>query len=188
MAKERIVGKAQATWTRTKSLMSNPWGTIKEAHNKSPITVLLAVVFLLQPIVSLAISIVGDYTWVRQKLDPNLRPVTVSEFQLLDQQVDAVQATLVDVGKKIDAIQKVSIAPKPQIRRAIPIEPPTAGIHWGAGCTQDCYDAQTAAPAPTVEVPKDLAVHVAAYDDTKKKLAVLQDKLAIEYMTKKPKL
>ena len=66
-----------------KDLWRNKWNVLTHANtwmNKSPLTVVAAVVFVIQPILSGAIGLVGDYTWVRQRIDPSQRPVTAAEF------------------------------------------------------------------------------------------------------------
>lgn len=87
-----------------KDLWRNKWNVLTHANtwmNKSPLTVVAAVVFVIQPILSSAIGLVGDYTWVRQRIDPSQRPVTAAEFKLLNDQVDAIQASLIEINSKL---------------------------------------------------------------------------------------
>jgi len=194
------ISRIRAIWNFAKSLISNPWGAAKSA---SPVVMVLGIVFIIQPIVSGIIGLLGDYSWIRSQVDPNKRAVTVAEFKLLDNQVDAVQSTLVTVGKKVDALQ-ASMDQK-QKHSAIPRAPVTPDVY------PETIVAQTAPPvaasvenpkivimghvsvgsgdsADTVAVPPEMAPHVAAYETAKSKLVALQDKLNYEYTQKKPKL
>jgi hypothetical protein len=105
-----------------KYLWNNKWSILKNANvwiNKSPLAVVIAIVFIIDPVVSGTIGIIGDYTWVRQKLDPSQRPVTAAEFKLLDDQVDAIQASLVEINSKL-VVKKV-ITPDAPKAKAKPV-------------------------------------------------------------------
>ena len=91
------------------NLMANPWPVLDSGHDwlkKSPITLILAVVFVLQPIISFILGLVQDYTFLKQKVDPGTRPVTVKELRLVDQKIDALEQMIQDDMKKDDAILK----------------------------------------------------------------------------------
>jgi hypothetical protein len=89
----KIITTIQSLWNKVMTLASNPW-VIIEATKKSPLALVLAVVFVVQPILSFGFSILDDIVFVKQKLDPTLRPVTVGELRLLNQKIDALEAMI----------------------------------------------------------------------------------------------
>ena len=79
--------------------LTKQWATIYAAR-KSPLTLVLAVVFVVQPVVSTGFDLIGDISFLRQKLDPSTRPVTKAEFDLLNAKVDTLQSSLNEDIKK----------------------------------------------------------------------------------------
>jgi hypothetical protein len=67
---------------------------------KSPLALVLTIVFIVQPIASTVFSFVDDVAFVRQKLDPSQRPVTKAEFDLLNAKIDTLQDMMKDDIKK----------------------------------------------------------------------------------------
>lgn len=96
------------------NLVSNPWSII-DATKKSPLALVLAVVFVIHPIVSLVFGFIGDVTFLKQELDPTLRPVTVAELNLINQKIDSLEA-MIEQDRKTDEKILAKSAEHPNIK------------------------------------------------------------------------
>lgn len=96
----KLLTKIQNLWLSIMSLMSDPWTAFHKAR-KSPLVIVLAVVFVVQPLVDFGISVVSDYSYVQEKINPGLRPITEEEFNLLNIKVNAVHDEVEQVERKM---------------------------------------------------------------------------------------
>lgn len=98
------------------SVFRNPSDTLKKIHNgakQSPIIVILAVVFFVEPFVSFMFSVVDDVVAVKQRFDPSLRPVTEGELTIVNSKINLIQQELVtktqqETGHKVLNANRVS--------------------------------------------------------------------------------
>lgn len=79
-------------WTSFMEAVQSPYEYITHWTSKSPLLTILAVVFLLQPIISTCIDVV--HTW-KQIANPKERPISKEEFDLLNQRVAFLQGVVV---------------------------------------------------------------------------------------------
>lgn len=79
-------------WKAFFEAIQSPYNFITHLSTKSPLLTALAVVFLLQPIVSTGVSIVEEW---RTVVNPLERPIKREEFDLLTKRVDFLQQLIV---------------------------------------------------------------------------------------------
>lgn len=85
-----IVSKIQTLWTNIYSWMTSPWTTFSKVR-KSPITWILMIFFVVQPIASVTITTIQDIGWIKKKVDP---------------EVSKNQQRIQDLEKRVAALEK----------------------------------------------------------------------------------
>ncbi len=85
----------KSRWKTIIEAVSSPMDFLQHWSSKSPLLTVLAVVFLLQPVISTTIDLIDEWRSVKQDLDPNMRPVTKAELDIVNKKVDFVQQLIV---------------------------------------------------------------------------------------------
>lgn len=78
-------------WQQFLAACQSPLTALKNKSKESPIVTIIAIAFLAQPVFSTGVTIVQGIVSVRQQFDPNQRPVTKGELDLVNQKIDFVQ-------------------------------------------------------------------------------------------------
>lgn len=82
-------------WQQVVTLCKSPVSILTDKTKDNPLITILAIVFVLQPIISSGISLVKDTIEVKQTLDPNNRPVTKGELDIVNTKIDFIQQLIV---------------------------------------------------------------------------------------------
>lgn len=85
----------KSIWKTIVEAISSPMDFLQHWSSKSPLLTVLAVVFLLQPVISTAIDLIGEWRSVKQDMDPETRSVTKAELEIVNKKVDFVQQLIV---------------------------------------------------------------------------------------------
>lgn len=85
----------KSRWKTIVEAISSPMDFLQHWSSKSPLLTVLAVVFLLQPVISTAIDLIDEWRNVKQDMDPSNRPVTKAELDIVNKKVDFVQQLIV---------------------------------------------------------------------------------------------
>ena len=64
--------------------------------SKSPLLTVLAVVFLLQPVISTTVDLIDEWRSVKQDMDPGARPVTKNELDIVNKKIDFLQDLILE--------------------------------------------------------------------------------------------
>lgn len=90
-----ITTQNKSFWATIVEAIGNPFTYITTWTKKSPLITILAVVFLVQPVISTGISIISEWRSVKQQLNPSTRPVTKGELDLVNAKIDFLQKLIV---------------------------------------------------------------------------------------------
>lgn len=78
----------QSIWSKLGSFFSSPASALSDASKHSPVLTVLAIMFVIQPVVQTGIELIKEVVEVRQDLDPATRPITKAELDLVNQKID----------------------------------------------------------------------------------------------------
>lgn len=82
-------------WQQFIAVCKNPISTLSDKTKDSPLVTILAIVFILQPVISTTVDIVKAMVEVKQTLDPLTRPVTKAELDIVNAKIDFIQQLIV---------------------------------------------------------------------------------------------
>lgn len=92
---EEIPTPKRSWWQAIVDACSSPMDALTHITKQSPLVAILAVVFVLQPVISTAIDLVKELVEVRQTLDPSTRPITKAELDIVNTKIDFIQSLIV---------------------------------------------------------------------------------------------
>lgn len=98
-----LLTKVRGWWTDFMEWMTSPWATFEKAK-KSPVTWVLVIVFIVQPVANFGLSLYQAYEFGKQEFHPEDRPVTEAEFNLMNIKIDALQASSIEEGVVINSL------------------------------------------------------------------------------------
>lgn len=91
-----ITTPSKGKWATIVEAVGNPFTFLTTWTKKSPLLSILAVVFLVQPVISTVISFVSEWRSVKEQLDPSKRPVSKAELDLVNTKIDFLQTLIVE--------------------------------------------------------------------------------------------
>lgn len=101
----------KSRWKTIIEAISSPMDFLQHWSSKSPLLTVLAVVFLLQPVISTSIDLIDEWRSVKTDLDPQKRPVTKAELDIVNQKVDFVQQLIVTEMNNRHTHENISVKP-----------------------------------------------------------------------------
>lgn len=110
----------KSRWQSILDAMSSPIDFLHNWTSKSPLLTVLAVVFLVQPVISTGIDLINELRHVKHATNPLNRPVTEQELDIVNQKINFLQQLIIaDLTGKRSAQQTrasdvISTATKPQ--------------------------------------------------------------------------
>lgn len=123
----------KSRWKAFLEVISSPMDFLQHWSKKSPLLTILAVVFLLQPVISTSIDLIDEWRSVKQDMDPGKRPVTKDELDIVNKKIDFLQQLIVaEVNSRHDHTHDgahhpptpVAVVPPPAVADA-----PTSKLH-----------------------------------------------------------
>jgi len=78
-------------WNKTREIVSSPVSAISKMTKESPAMVLIAILLVVQPVVQTGIDLVRSFIEFKQDLDPNTRPVTKAELDVINSKIDFLE-------------------------------------------------------------------------------------------------
>lgn len=85
----------KSLWGTILQVITSPVDFLQHWSKKSPLLTVIAVVFLLQPVISTSIDVIDEWRTVKENLNPGKRPVTKDELDIVNQKIDFLQQLLV---------------------------------------------------------------------------------------------
>jgi hypothetical protein len=170
MANENTPNKT--IWQQLGALFKNPISILSDKTKDSPLITILAIVFVLQPVMSTSVSLVKDMIEVKQSLDPGGRPVTKSELDIVNTKIDFIQQLIVtDMQKDAASEEARAHRRSPNVVMAVP--PPPAVV---------VATPNVASTPPTVVSSDPKSEIRSKFSDLNKKLEMIQGTLDSQYI------
>src|SRR5271167_337611 len=88
---EKAVEPTKGVWKRISSVVSSPLTSVSKMTKESPAMILIAILLVVQPIVQTGIELVKGLIEFKQDLDPNNRPVTKAELDVINSKIDFLE-------------------------------------------------------------------------------------------------
>jgi hypothetical protein len=177
--------------------VKNP-STILTGATKSPWLAAIAVVFLLQPLISTTIDLFREYRNVKQSLDPSTRPVTKAELVLINEKIDLIYNKLIERGlNELHGVAANSRATSKALKAPAPSSAVDVKTKGHSDKTVESVPMDTTPPPPPplatndepllAEAPGYLAepTEQNTIGNINRRLWVLQQQLDREYVEKK---
>jgi len=88
---EDAITPPKGIWNKTREIVSSPVTAITKLTKESPAMVLIAILLIVQPIVQTGLDLMRSFIEFRQDLDPNNRPVTKAELDVINSKIDFLE-------------------------------------------------------------------------------------------------
>lgn len=82
-------------WRQFLKVVKNPISVLSDKTKDSPLITIMAIVFILQPIITTGIELVKGMVEVRDQLKPGNRPITKNELEIVNSKIDFLQQLIV---------------------------------------------------------------------------------------------
>jgi hypothetical protein len=167
--------KKKTFWQQAGSVLKNPIAILSDKTKDSPLVTILAIVFILQPVISSSVGLIKDMIEVKQSLDPGNRPVTKDELEIVNQKIDFIQKLIVTDMEKDAANADARSRRHPAIVAAAPppASPPTAAV----------VQQPSVASKPATGVDSKIVDTVGStFRSLNKRLEIVQEHLDVQYM------
>ena len=93
---EKAIEPPKGIWSKVGSVVSSPLTSVSKMTKESPAMVLIAILLVVQPIVQTGIELVKGFVEFRQDLDPNSRPVTKAELDVINSKIDFLEKLVLE--------------------------------------------------------------------------------------------
>ncbi len=88
---QKAIEPPKGMWQRIGTVVSSPLTSVTKMTKESPAMVLIAILLVVQPIVQTGIELVKGLIEFKQDLDPNNRPVTKAELDVINSKIDFLE-------------------------------------------------------------------------------------------------
>lgn len=100
-------------WKRFTETISSPASALSDATKHSPVITIFAILLIIQPVIQTGIEFVKGLAEVKQNLNPQTRPVTKAELDLVNQKIDFNnQLILADIQADKDKEKSLNAHPR----------------------------------------------------------------------------
>lgn len=93
-------------WQQVLKVVKNPISALSDKTKDSPLITIIAIVFVLQPVLSTGVDLIKGMIEVKEQLNPNNRPVTKGELDIVNSKIDFIQQLIVTDMQKDAAAEE----------------------------------------------------------------------------------